>query len=63
MFSLSVCSNWVFTVLFFSIVHPVGFLLDAAKSIPITHLSLNSNISFQVYIRDLFFRYVISKLR
>jgi phosphate uptake regulator len=33
-----------------------------AKSIPITHLPLNSNILFQVYIRDLLFRYVISKL-
>ena len=60
--SLSVWSNWVFTVLFFSSAHPVGFLMDAAKSIPITHLSLNSNIRFQVYIRDLLFRYVIPKL-
>jgi len=28
----------------------------------ITHLSLNSNMGFQVYIRDLFFKYVISRL-
>jgi len=33
-----------------------------SKSIPITHLSLNSNIGFQIYICDLFFRYVISRL-
>jgi len=26
-------------------------------------LSLNSNMGFQVYIRDLLFRYVISKFR
>ena len=43
---------------FFWIAHPVGFLLDAAKSIPITHLPLNSNIGFQVYMRNLLFRYV-----
>ena len=63
MISLFVWSKWVFTVLFFSVAHPVGFLLDAAKSIPITHLSLNSNMSFHVYIRDLLFRYVISEFR
>jgi hypothetical protein len=34
-----------------------------AKSIPITHLSLNSNMRFHVYIRDLLFRYVISNFR
>jgi hypothetical protein len=41
----------------------VGFLFDATKSIPITHLLLNSNLGFQVYIRGLLFRYVISKFR
>ena len=35
----------------------------SSESILITHLSLNSNMGFQVYIRDLFFRYVISKVR
>jgi len=51
--SLSVWSKSVFTVVSFSSDHPVGFLLDPAKSIPITHLSLSSNIVFQVYICDL----------
>lgn len=31
-----------------------------ALFIPITHLALNSNMCFQVYIRGLLFRYVIS---
>lgn len=38
------------------------FCLTLPKSILITYLSLHSNICFQVYIRDLLFRYVISKL-
>ncbi len=49
---LSVGSNWVFTFWFFGIAHSVGFW-ETAKSIPIIHLSLNSNLSFEVYISDL----------
>ena len=45
----------------FYLYSPFGFLLDRAKSIPITHLSLNSNMRFQVYMRDLLFGYIISK--
>jgi hypothetical protein len=40
---------------------PIGVLFDRAKSIPITHLSLNSNIRFQVYMSDSLFRYVQSR--
>jgi hypothetical protein len=39
----------------------VGFSLDAAKSIPIVHLPLNSNMGVQVYIRALLFRYAVSE--
>ena len=62
MISLSVWNKNAFTFLFFRVAHPVEFLLNATNFAPITHLPINSNIAFQVYMRGLLFRYVISHL-
>jgi hypothetical protein len=59
---LFVSSKTVKSVLSLSAPRSFGFVLKPAKSIPFTHFLINSNMCFQVYMRDFLFRYFISNL-